>query len=195
METLFASVITAVATLGATFLSLWLRHKYETKQKEKNILHEHSRRNQNVYTALDYVLNEFDTDRAYVFEFHNGEVYYSGGSQQKFSCTYEVVSEGISAEAMNVQSMRVSNFHYFIDELIKEGGFCCVDIEKIEDASFKNMLQDRGVESFYATPIKTLNGKIIGLLGIDFVKSSKTDCSPDLYNLKQQARIIGGYLA
>ena len=57
------------------------------------------------------------------------------------------------------------------------------------------MLQDRGAEAFYATPIKTLNGKIIGLLGVDFVKSSKSQCNPDLNNLKQQARIIGGYLA
>ena len=80
METLVAAIITAVATLGTTFFSIWLKQKYERKQKEKNILHEHSKRNENVYRALKYLMEEVGGDRVYVYEFHNGEIYYSGGS-------------------------------------------------------------------------------------------------------------------
>lgn len=193
METIIASVITAFATLGATALSLWLRQKHERRRKEKNVLHEHARRNQNVYVALKYTMEVFEADRVYVCEFHNGEVYYSGGSQQKFSCTYEEVKEGISSEAHNSQNFRVSNFHYFIEGLIKEKGFCCDSVGAVEDVTFKHLLQDRGVKSFYAVPIKTLSGKIIGLLGIDFIKESRNECV-NLSRLKRQASIISGYL-
>jgi len=193
MEIIWASIISAVATLSATFLSLWLHNKYDAKRKEKNILHEHSKRNQNVYTALEYTMEEFGADRVYVYEFHNGDIYYSGGSQQKFSCTYEEVKEGISSEAQRSQNFRASNFHYFIDKLINERGFCGGSLDEIKDVSFKHLLQDKGVKSFYAVPIKTLNGKIIGLLGIDFVKEQKEECI-ELSRLRDQARIICGYL-
>jgi len=193
MEPIIASIITALATLGATVLSLWLRQKHEHRLKEKNILHEHAKRNQNVYAALSYTMETFKSDRVYVYEFHNGEVYYSGGSQQKFSCTYEEVKEGISSEAHHSQNFRVSNFHYFIDQLIKEKGFCCDSVDGVEDVTFKHLLQDRGVKSFYAVPIKTLSGKIIGLLGIDFVKEERSDCL-SIDALRRQAAIISGYL-
>ena len=193
MEPIIASIITAFATLGATVLSLWLRQKHEGRRKEKNILHEHAKRNQNVYAALTYTMEAFGSDRVYVYEFHNGDVYYSGGSQQKFSCTYEEVKEGISSEAQHSQNFRVSNFHYFVDLLIKEKGFCCEAVEKIEDVTFKHLLQDRGVKSFYAVPIKTLSGKIIGLLGIDFVKEEQEECV-GMDELRKQSSIISGYL-
>ena len=193
MESAIAAIISAVATLGATFFSIWLRQRYDRKQKEKNILHEHSKRNQNVYTALKYLMEEMRGDRVYVYEFHNGDMYYSGGSQQKFSCTYEDVKEGISSEAHRSQNFRVSNFHYFIERLITDKGFCCQSLDKIHDVTFKHLLQDRGIKSFYAVPIKTLEGKIIGLLGVDFVREQKKDCV-DIELLKQQARIVCGYL-
>ena len=194
MESIIASLITAVATLGATFAGLWFHHKHEAKQKAKNILAEYSKRNKNVYTALSYTMNKFGCDRVYVYEFHNGEIYYSGGSQQKFSCTYEDVMEGISSEAQNSQNFRVSNFHHFIEKLIEERGFCCDKVNTIEDVTFKHMLQDRGVKSFYAVPIKTLDGKIIGFLGIDFVKQGREECLL-LEELRSQARVICGYLS
>lgn len=194
MEPIIASIITAFATLGATVLSLWLRQKHEHRLKEKNILKEHSKRNQNVYAALKYTMGKSNADRVYVYEFHNGDVYYSGGSQQKFSCSYEEVKEGISSEAQNSQNFRVSNFHHFIDRLINEEGFCCDTVDAIEDVTFKHLLQDRGVKSFYAVPIKTLSGKIIGLLGIDYVKKEREECA-NLNELRTQANIISGYLS
>ena len=41
-----------------------------------------------------------------------------------------------------------------------------VDISKIEDNPFKEMLKSKGVTSIYNVPIKTLNGKIIGFIFI-----------------------------
>ena len=190
--TLLASLITALATLG----SVWLGRKYMAK-KDKNCIIKETLQNTNVYTALSFLVGEMGADRAYIMEFHNGEHYFSGRGQQKFSCTYEAVEQGISVECENSQNHRVSNYHVYIKELIDNGCFVYTDLARVEDRSFLKMIQDKGVSAIYNVPIKTLNGKIIGILGIDYVKSTPpddlmTDCK--FRFMRAQARILGGYL-
>jgi hypothetical protein len=61
------------------------------------------------------------------------------------------------------------------------------------------MLEQRGVQAIYNVPIKTLNGKIIGILGIDFLTTlSRFDFGkehPDAEKfMRRQARVVSGYL-
>jgi len=195
-------LITALVTSGATLSAVWLKHKLTCTDHCK-VLEEEMKQNTNVYTALEYTLEEAGADRAYVFEFHNGDHYFSGRGQQKFSCTYEVVKEGISAESSQSQNYRVSNFHHYIKSLIGEGHFSHDNLDSIEDYGLIKLLDHKGVQSIYNVPLKTLNGKIIGLVGLDFVKNPRKGgaigfCGnpkghlKDL--LKDQARIIAGYL-
>jgi hypothetical protein len=139
------------------------------------------------------------SDRAYVFEFHNGGNYFSGRGQQKFSCTHEVVEAGISSECTNSQDYRVSNYSQYINDLIAKGGLACPDLNSIEDSGFRNLLHSKGVESLYNVPIKTLNGKIIGILGVDYIHGlkefPKPSSSADVQEfMERQARLIAGYL-
>ena len=53
-------------------------------------------------------------------------------AQQKFSCTYEYVRAGVSAEAMNSQGHRISNYNKYMHGLIKEGYFRTKNIENLE---------------------------------------------------------------
>ena len=195
-------ILTATLTSAGTLGAVWLRHKLTCKNHCK-ILEKEMKQNANVYTALEYVLDETKADRAYVFEFHNGEHYFSGRGQQKFSCTYEVVQRGISSEASRSQNYRVSNFHHYINSLIEDEKFMHENINNIEDYSFLKLLEQKGVSSIYNIPLKTLNGKIIGFIGVDYVKEfcpagkigfnqPNQPTLPDF--LKQQARIIAGYL-
>jgi len=190
--TLLASVITALATLG----SVWLGRKYMSR-KDKACIVKETLQNTNVYTALNFLMGEMGADRAYVMEFHNGEHYFSGRGQQKFSCTYEIVGQGISVECEKSQNHRVSNYHLYVKELIENGYYAYSDIREIEDRSFSKMIQDKGVSAILNVPIKTLNGKIIGVLGLDYVKSippKDLDDETKLKFIKSQARTLGGYL-
>lgn len=190
--TLLASVITALATLG----SVWLGRKYMSR-KDKTCIVKETLQNTNVYTALNFLMGEMGADRAYVMEFHNGEHYFSGRGQQKFSCTYEIVEQGISVECEKSQNHRVSNYHLYVKELIENGYYAYSDIREIEDRSFSKMIQDKGVSAILNVPIKTLNGKIIGVLGLDYVKSippKNLDDETKLKFIKSQARTLGGYL-
>lgn len=187
------SVLTGVVSAATAVLGMWLKVRYdEKKSKEFNYdpnLHS------SIISALEYVMSETNADRVYVVEFHNGEHYFSGRSQQKLSCTYEVVSEGISAESQGLQNIRTSNFHGLIKSIASETTFRCPDLEVYsQDIGFKSFLQTKGVKSMFARPIKTLNGKIVGLLCLEYVKEKRTWSDEAEEFAKKQARAISGYL-
>ncbi len=191
-STIIASVIGAIATL----LSVWMSRKFAHRNRDPVV--EDTAKSTNVYTALDYTMHEMNADRAYVLEFHNGSHYYSGRGQKKFSCTHETVEEGISHQCNTSQEYRVSNYHGYITELIEKEHFTYRDCEKIPDKNFQNILIKSGTQSIFNVPIKTLNGKIIGILGVDYVKTKKSGRRSDEKDydfMKYQARIIAGYLS
>ena len=189
-----SSSIVAVTTILSILLKDYLQAK---KYKKKNCVVQYTKKNQNIQTAIEYTLEKSGADRAYIFEFHNGETFYSGTHQQKFSCTYESLNIGVSAESMNLQGLRVSTFNDYIKDVlgITEGDyFASSDIEELTNPLVKNWLQSRGVYSSYAFPIKTLNDGIVGMLCVDFTKK-KTKLNKDQISLMQnQSIIISGYL-
>lgn len=195
MDNIALIIASVVSSLGTIF-GIWLKNKMEYKKKE--CLETIAKSGLNVYQALDFIINETSADRAYVFEFHNGEKFFSGRGQQKFSCTYETVRPGVSAECLASQSHRISNFNKYIKSLITEGESFSLNVEAVEDTSFASILKSKGVEAFYNVPIKTLNGKIIGILGVDYISNIdnfklKEEKDIGLF-MRRQARVIGGYL-
>lgn len=193
MEIILAAIIGAVATLSAAIVSVYFKARINLKCKNK-LLTNHVDQNANVYTALDSIMSEINCDRVHVFEFHNGDSYYSGSSQQKFSSTYEVVRQGISSECIKLQNLRVSNFNVLVKDVVKEDMFICDDVDKIDSCTEKDHLISQGVKSVYSFPIKTLTGQPIGILSVDFV-ANKNKITPEVINfLKNQSSIISGYI-
>lgn len=187
------TVLTGVVSAATAVLGVWLKIKYdERKHKQLNYdptLHS------NVITALEFIMQETDADRAYILEFHNGEQYFSGRGQQKLSCTYESVNDGISVECQNLQNIRISNFHGLMNSISRQETFLCPDIEEYKgDLTFKSLLQSKGVQSMFARPIKTLNGKIIGILCLEYVKEKRKWGDDSEQFARKQARVISGYL-
>jgi hypothetical protein len=189
-------ILAAVITAFATVSSVLLGQKFMNRKQKSCIVRE-TAQNANVYTALRYIMQEMKADRGYVLEFHNGEIYFSGRGQQKFSCTHEIVEEGISPEAQNSQNHRVSNYHNYINDIITNGCYIYPDIHTIQDQSFYQMISRKGIQSIYNIPIKTLDGKIIGILGVDYVKNKmpyEGESDETFAFMRRQARIISGYL-
>lgn len=187
------SVLTGVISAGTAVFGMWLKIKFdERKSKQFNYdpnLHS------SVVAAIEYVRSETQADRVYVLEFHNGEHYFSGRSQQKLSCTYEVMSEGISAESHNMQNIRNSNFHGLVKSIVSETTFRCPNLENYsQDIGFKSFLERKGVQSMFARPIKTLNGRIVGLLCLEYVKEKRAWSEEAEDFVKKQATTISGYL-
>lgn len=201
--TLIAAIISTIGTVA----SVWLGRRYMKRKKIDPVV-EDTLQSTNIYMALEYMLQEMEADRAYVLQFHNGGHYYSGRGQQKFSCTHETATEGITREYANSQEHRVSHYHGYINELITEERFAYTVTHEIEDKAFALMLQQAGVKSIYNVPIKTFNGKIIGILGLDYVKNpaqknimgfgtetgSATFDDETATFMKRQSQMMAGYL-
>jgi hypothetical protein len=186
---IIAAMVSAAVTIG----SVWFKNKI--KARKDKVFNYDPQLHSNVMTALEFMRSETEADRVYILEFHNGEHYFSGRSQQKFSCTYEVVNEGISREVQNLQNIRISSMHYLIKDVVEENTFICKDSDEFcEDLSFRSLMEARGIKSMFARPIKTLNGKIIGVLVMDFVKEHRKWGNNAEDFLKKQARMISGYL-
>mgnify|MGYP001166241839 CR=1 FL=1 len=190
----FGYALAALVSSLATIATVWFKGKI--KERKNKVFNYDPNLHSNVMTALEYMQAETEADRVYILEFHNGEHYFSGRSQQKFSCTYEVVNEGISREVQGLQNIRVSSMHYLIKDLVEGKTFLCKDVDEFcEDLSFKSFMEMRGIKSMFARPIKTLNGKIIGVLVMDFVKDYRTWGDNAEEFLSKQTKIISGYLA
>lgn len=182
----FISAVTALA-------GVWLKMKFDQK-KHKQLNYDPGLHN-NVITALEFIIEETSADRAFILEFHNGEQYFSGRGQQKLSCTYECVNDGISVECQTLQNIRISNFHGLMNSISREETFVCSDVEEYKgDLTFKSLLQTKGVKSMFARPIKTLNGKVIGVLCIEYVKEQRKWSQDSEEFIRKQSRVVSGYL-
>ena len=187
------SVLTGVVSCATAVVGMWLKLKFD-ERKSKQLNYDPNLHG-SVISALEFTMSETEADRVYVMEFHNGENYFSGKSQQKLSCTYEVVSEGISCEYAKLQNIRVSNMHSMVQEIAKEEPFLCDSIDGYsQDISFKSFLQEKGVKSMFAQPVKSLNGKILGIIIIEYVKEQRAWGDNAQEFMEKQARVISGYL-
>ena len=201
---IIVACISAFATITSVIIGkILMAQRYKAK---KDPIRADLETNENILLCLDYILDQTGSDRAYVLQFHNGGYYVSGKSQQKFSCTHEACTPGTSREATRSQNHLVSNYHNYIHLLINNGEYYYSNTGAIKDEALKNLVLSKGVISLYNVPLKTLDGKIIGILGVDYVKN-KADpifCKCDKLEItskeqmkefmRSQGRILSAYL-
>jgi hypothetical protein len=187
-------ILSSCIVAGTTIVSIVIKELLQKRAaKKEHCIVTYTKQNNNIQKAIDYLLSELNASRVHVYEFHNGDHFYSGGSQQKFSCTYESLAAGVSAESLNLQNLRISTFNNFIEQTIQDGGFSLETLDKCDTLLCKNWFDARGVHSSYAVAIRTLNKSIIGILSIDFNHKQKITKEQQKL-LFTQSIIISGYL-
>ena len=137
------------------------------KQLEKDPIPTQVQASTNINKQLGEVMIESKASRVYVFQFHNGITFYTGQHAQRFSCTYEMVAEGISREAENLQNLQVSLFSWWINEVLS-GRMTYYNIEDMADYTSRITLQQQGIKSIICRPL-IHKGKVVGIVGMDFV--------------------------
>ena len=122
--------------------------------------------------ALKTLLDETNSDRAYIFRFHNGVTYYNGTHKSKMSNDYEVVREGVTTQAEALQDLPTSLYLSWIKNVINLEMFV-TDLNKMEDLRVKYMLQQQGIEAIAVAPYYR-NGKLFALIGVDYIRKQTT---------------------
>ena len=141
-----------------------------SKQLEKDPIPTQVKASTTVNKQLGEAMVQSGASRVYVFQFHNGITFYTGQHAQRFSCTYEMVAEGISREAENLQNLQVSLFSWWINEVLS-GRMTYYDIEDMADYTSRITLQQQGIKSIICRPL-IHKGKVVGIVGMDFVGSN-----------------------
>ena len=131
---------------------------------------EQTSKSQIINNKLNEILDEAEGSRVYIFQFHNGMNYYTGAHAQRFTCTYEVVRDGISREANNLQDLQVSIFSWWVEEVLI-GRMIYSDVQQMEDYTTRVTLQQQGIQSIICYPL-VYKGKIVGVMGVDYVRRS-----------------------
>lgn len=161
-----ASVI--VALIGAGYFKRYNDSKKETYSKSK--LMEQIKKDEIVHLALRDLRRKYNSDRIYIWQFHNGGNFYTSAPMQKTSVTYERCSDGLERKSEKFQNTIISNITSYIKDVIDMTMFY-TDIKEMDDIAIRGICQSYGTQSHSGVPIYDDKEHLIGILSLDWVFS------------------------
>jgi hypothetical protein len=150
-----------------------------------------------ITTKIDHIKEEFKSDRVWVTQFHNGGHFYpTGKSMAKFSVIYESVNIGVGSIQSGFQNIPVNLFSKSINQLLENDVIEVSDFkdETIATYGLKYAAEESCCKSCYLFSVKTIDGKFIGTLGLDFTKRKTALDIESINRLLVHATSIGGVL-
>jgi hypothetical protein len=149
---------------------------------------------------LEEIREEFNSDRVWISQFHNGGNFYpTGKSIQKFSIFYEVTKVGISSVSQVFNNIPTSLYPKAFNHMLQDEqkGIFIPDFDDSTIATWglRGAAESVGTKSSYVIPLFTLDNKFIGSLGMDYVTRKKRITKDEWEHLQIKANRIGGYLS
>ena len=192
------SIIVAFITgvLGPLLL-LFIKNRLDKKAEKPDMVLETLKVSELVMTKLDHIKDEYKGDRVWVAQFHNGGNFYpTGKSMAKFSIIYESVAPSVSSIQGNFHNIPVNLFSRSINQLLEHDIIEIPDFKDDTVATFglKYIAEDTGCKSGYLFAIKCIEGRFIGMLGIDYTKKKTKLTEETVTQLLVQSTSIGGVL-
>jgi hypothetical protein len=120
--------------------------------------------------SLKEFMENTDSDRAYIFRFHNGVTYYNGSHKSKMSCDYEVVARGVSREAEMLQDIPTALYADWIMDVVNHN-MIVSDVNSIEDINVRSTLKAQEIKGIAVLPYYR-HGNLFALIGVDYLKPS-----------------------
>ena len=193
-----ASIIVAFITgVIGPLLLLFIKNRLDKKAEKPDMVLETLKVSELVMTKLDHIKEEYKGDRVWVAQFHNGGNFYpTGKSMAKFSIIYESVAPSVSSIQGNFHNIPVNLFSRSINQLLEHETIEIPDFKDDTVATFglKYIAEDTGCKSGYLFAIKCIEGRFIGMLGIDYTKKKTKLTEETVTQLLVQSTSIGGVL-
>ena len=193
-----SSVIVAfISGVIGPVLLLYIRNKFEEKKQNNDIIKDALDVSECVGAKLDDIKEEFKVDRVWITQFHNGGHFYpTGKSIAKFTMLYEVVDVGTPSIQSNFQNIPVNLFSKSINKLLSDN---VIEISDYKDSSIptyglEHIANENHCKSGYLFAIKNIDGKFVGILGLDFTKKKTKLNQSDVIRLQVSATSLGGVL-
>lgn len=192
---LIVAIITGI--IGPLILYYYKMNKQNSDKEvpKKAVIQKNVQTNKKIQTRLDDIKNKLGSDRVWIAEFHNGGKLFSNDSSlQKLSITFESVSPGVSAEIRHFSNLLVSFFSSTIEELLKNKCLIYNSIEDTDNYEIVRIFEQKGNSSMYMFSLETIDGYLVGMLGVDFVRDSHKITDAEKNFLRDQASLLAGYI-
>jgi len=192
---IIAAFITGV--LGPVIV-LAIKRYHDVGKTKPDMLAETLAVSKQVEVKLEEIIEEFKADRVWITQFHNGGNFYpTGKSIAKFSVVYEVVSINVPSIQSSYNNIPVSLFSRSMNHLLEHNLIAIADFTDVKTATFglKYVAAELGCKSTYLFAIKTVDGKFIGILGLDYTGKKASIDSEKINLLTYYAAAIGGVLS
>lgn len=179
-----------------------LIEKYLQKRKEKkqDKVKETISNTCIINDELEEIREEFNSDRVWISQFHNGGNFYpTGKSIQKFSIFYEVTKTGISSVSQVFNNIPTSLYPKAFNHMLQDEqkGIFVPDFTDptIPTWGLRGAAESVGTKSSYVIPLFSLDNKFIGSMGMDYVTRKKKITKDEWEHLQIKANRIAGYLS
>jgi hypothetical protein len=196
-ENMIGILIAFITGVLGPIMIILLKNHLNRNKKKPDMVTETLRVSELITTKIEHMREEFHADRVWVTQFHNGGNFYpTGKSMAKFSVMYETVNPGVSSIQTNFHNIPVNLFSKSINQLLVNDVIEIPDFkdETIPTFGLKYIAEDTNCKSGYLFSIKSIDGKFIGTLGVDFTKR-KTKLDIEAINhIMVHASSIGGVL-
>jgi hypothetical protein len=150
-----------------------------------------------VNNKLEHLKDEYGADRVWVTQFHNGGNYYpSNKSIQKFSMFYEICDMNADPIRTLFQNIPISLFSPSATAILEHNVIAISDFKDPFTSTYglKYTAEETGTKSIYIFGIRDIHNRLIGTLGLDYVKRKKALDNTDIQMLEIEAAQIGGVL-
>ena len=113
-------IVAFITGVLGPLLVIFLKNLLDRK-KPTDMVRETLAVSERITNKLEQIKEEFDIDRVWITQFHNGGHFYpTGKSMAKFSIIYEAVSPGVSSIRGQFQNIPVNLFSKSINELLED---------------------------------------------------------------------------
>jgi len=174
-----------------------VKNYLDKKKKKPDMVVDALRVSELVTHKIEEIKEGVNADRVWVTQFHNGGHFYpTGKSITKFSIMYETVNTGVSSVQSNYQNIPVHLFSKSLNQLVTADLIEISDFEDVTIATYglRYAAEESGCKSSYLFAIKAIDGKFIGVLGIDYTKNKTQLDDEVINNIMIHASSLGGVL-
>jgi hypothetical protein len=190
-------IVAFISGVIGPVLLIVLKHILDRRKTKPDAIQETLKVSELVVNKIEHIRDEFEADRVWITQFHNGGHFYpTGKSMAKFSIMYETVNAGVSSVQTNFQNIPVNLFSRSINQLLQNDVIEIPDYkdETIATYGLKYIANDTGCKSSYLFSIKTIEGKYIGTLGLEYTKKKTKLDIESINHLQVHASSLGGVL-
>ena len=196
-DTIWVAIIGGVIGPIIVLASNWYLNN-KLGKKKKDMVTEALEVGELVTNRLDQIKEEYQADRVWLSQFHNGGHFYpTGKSIAKFSIFYETVSTNAPSLQLSLKNIPVALFSKSFNKLLSDDMIIISDFkdENISTYGLRHIAEEYKNKSQYLFAIKNFEGRFIGILGVDYTAEKLTLTEEEIEELLRTSISLGGVLS